>query len=483
MKKYLLAITVFLCGAIVMIIELAASRVLAPVVGSSTYVWTSIIGIILSSLSLGYWWGGRLSDKKPEVKTLAFIIFLASLATCIVSFVNPFVLVILSSLKINIILTTVISTTLLFAPSSILLGMVSPYAARLSLVDIDTSGKTMGRLYALSTVGSITGTFLAGFLLIPLLGSQKIVTLCSLILFIISIMVFPKDFIRGISLSILIISALVIDLRGLDFLVDLDSHYNRIQISQTTDKTNGKEKVSMLLNGHPQSAVYLPEKTNAFSSIEFLNVYKLFKPQVNSALMLGGGGYVLPTKYINENKNATIDVVEIDPQVTQMAKNYFGLKEDPRLTIFHDDARIYLNNNTKKYDVIFGNVFNGKYVLWHMTTKETIQKMSDSLKDDGICVVNIIASIDGPMNKFLLSEYKTFKSIFPQVYLFPATDNYNGKTTSNIILVAFKSSTVPSLETNDPLMKKIVDNQWKQEIKTDLPILTDDYAPVEYYCF
>ena len=485
MKKHLLEITVFLCGAIVMILELAASRVLAPVVGTSTYVWTSIIGIILTSLSLGYWWGGKLSDKKPEIRTLAFIIFLASLSTCIVSFINPYILVILSSLKLNIILTTILSSSLLFAPQSILLGMVSPYAARLSLVSINSSGKTMGRLYALSTIGSISGTFLAGFLLIPLLGTQKIIALCSLILFLISLLTFPKDFIRGFSLLIMILFTLFIDLRGFNFIEDVDSQYNRIQVSQIQNKEIGKDRVTLFVNGHPQSSVYLPEKTNAFNYVDDMDIYKQFKPKPRTALLLGGGGYVLPMKYIRDTDNlaSTMDVVEIDPSITAIARKYFGLQEEPRLSIIHEDARIFLNNNSKKYDVVFGDVFNGKYALWHMTTKEAITKISDSLTEDGVCVINIIASIEGPMHQFLQSEYKTFRSIFPQVYLFVGTDNYNGNSLANLILVALKSKNIPSLETSNPKLQKILKNQWKSEIKNTLPILQDDYAPVEYYCF
>ena len=155
----MLEIAVFLCGAVVMVIELTGSRVLAPYLGTSLVVWTSLIGIILASLSIGYWWGGRLADRRPEARLLGRIILLSAFATAFMVLIKTFVLGFLQARSGGLHLAAMSATLLLFAPPSILIGMVSPFAVRLKLEDTQTSGQTAGKLYAISTIGSISGTF------------------------------------------------------------------------------------------------------------------------------------------------------------------------------------------------------------------------------------------------------------------------------------------------------------------------------------
>jgi spermidine synthase len=145
-----------------------------------------------------------------------------------------------------------------------------------------------------------------------------------------------------------------------------------------------------------------------------------------------------------------MDVVEIDPGITEVAKKYFFLKDDPRLHIFHEDARVFLNNNSKKYDVIFGDAFTSWFsVPYQLTTKEAIQKHYDSLSENGIVILNIVSSLDGETGQFLRSEYYTFKEVFPQVYLFPTQNKNDTKLMQNIVLIALKDPKVPSFQSDD----------------------------------
>ena len=185
----MLEIAVFLCGAVVMVIELTGSRVLAPYLGTSLVVWTSLIGIILASLSIGYWWGGRLADRRPEARLLGRIILLSAFATAFMALIKTFVLGFLQAQSGGLHTAAMSATLLLFAPPSILIGMVSPFAVRLKLEDTQTSGRTAGKLYAISTIGSISGTFLAGFVLIPGLGSTNILLLMAAVLALASLLV------------------------------------------------------------------------------------------------------------------------------------------------------------------------------------------------------------------------------------------------------------------------------------------------------
>jgi len=201
--------------------------------------------------------------------------------------------------------------------------------------------------------------------------------------------------------------------------------------------------------------------------------------------MLGGAGYSFPKDFLlHYEKQQTIDVVEIDPEVTELAKQYFDLKENPRLTIYHEDGRVYLNRTLNKYDVIFGDAFSSHYSLpYQLTTKEAVEKKFDILNKDGVVILNIISSIQGEKGEFLRAEYATYKSVFPQVYLFPVNHPTDGYKVQNIILVALKSKESPNLDSNDPVLKEYLDHLWEKEIQIDVPVLTDDHTPVEYYIY
>jgi len=181
-RKIFLEKLVFICGLIVMAFEIIASRILGPFVGTSITVWTSIIGIILLSLSLGYVIGGRLADKKPLHSRLAIIVILAGILLILVTIVKNYIIEGFVELSDNLYVVSVFSSLLLLAPPSILLGMVSPFAARLRIRDLHSSGATVGYLYAISTLGSIAGTLLAGFVLIPFFGTSAILYAFSAIL-------------------------------------------------------------------------------------------------------------------------------------------------------------------------------------------------------------------------------------------------------------------------------------------------------------
>jgi predicted membrane-bound spermidine synthase len=155
--KFILELTVFVCGALVMIYEITGSRLLSPYLGASVYIWTSLIGVILAALSLGYWLGGRIADKKPDVKILAFVVFLAGGLMSVTILLKDLILALIAESSAILEIKSVIAALLLFAPASVLLGFVTPFAVKLKMSSLADTGKIVGRLYALSTVGSILG--------------------------------------------------------------------------------------------------------------------------------------------------------------------------------------------------------------------------------------------------------------------------------------------------------------------------------------
>ncbi len=486
--KPLLEITVFICGAVVMIFELIGSRILSPYFGTSIFVWTSLIGIILGSLSLGYYLGGKIADKKPDINVLSLIIFLSAVFIALTLFLKSFLLVYLQANTSNIRISSTIASLILFLPASVLLGMVSPYAAKLKLDNLDISGSTIGNLYAISTSGSILGTFFSGFYLIPHFGTNKLLIILCITLILVSLSLSIKN-ITKIKLSVfiaLIISWFVSDtLNGLfekNGFIDIDTSYNRVWIYENHDKKTNYSTRVFSINIEKSSAMFLNSDDLVHEYTKYYHLVNHFNPAFKDTLMLGGAGYSYPKNFLLKYPTAKIDVVEIDPLVTELAKKYFNLKENPRLTIYHEDGRVYLNKTQKQYDAIFGDAFSSQYSLpYHLTTQETVQKKYNLLRDNGVVILNIISAIKGEKGKFLRAEYATYKSVFPQVYLFPVSDPNNEELVQNIILVALKSNKPQKFNDKDPKLNKYLQHLWKKEINMDVPILTDDFAPVDYY--
>lgn len=485
-NKYNLEISVFLCGAVVMIYELVGARILGPYFGTSLFVWTSIIGIILASLSLGYYLGGKVADKKPALSNLSLVVFLSAFFIAFTLIIKEpllnFFQASISDIKLNSFLVSII----LFSPASILLGMISPYAAKIRLVNLDQSAATIGRLYALSTGGSIFGTFFSGFFLIPHFGTDKILIILSVTLVLISILLF-KD---SLKFKSGVIGMGIIGWLGLSYanslaeakgFIDKDTLYNRVWISDQRDPNSGEMVRSLSINNENSSAMYLDRDDLVYEYTKYYDLAKHFTPDFKTTLMLGGAAYSYPKHFLQTYPEATMDVVEIDPGVTALAKQYFRLKDDPRLKIYHEDGRVYLNQSQEKYDVIFGDAFSSQHSLpYQLTTQETVQRKYDLLNQNGVVVLNIISSVGGKKGEFLRAEYATYKSIFPQVHLFPVRDNTDPNHVQNIILVAIKSDQKATFEDADPILNQYLQQHWTQEIPQDMPILNDDFAPVEH---
>ncbi len=482
-----LEIIVFVCGACVMILELVGARLLAPYLGTSIYVWASLIGVVLGALSLGYWLGGRLADRKPEYMYLATIILISAIYIGLIPLFKDAVLILsaLGGIKAG----SVVAASFLFIVPSVLLGMISPYALRLKIKSLKTSGNTAGNLYALSTLGSISGTFLAGFYLIPSFQLTNILFGMGIVLVFVAFLAYSKKFLPSIiALVIIFLVFPVIKLKELKnpFLVEKDSAYNHIRIYDTKD-INSRPLRILQLEAGPHSGIYLDDLNELlFDYTKFYRLGDFFNSNIKKALMIGGGGYSVPRDFLLRHPEGIIDVVEIDPEVTNLAKMYFNLKEDDRLHIFHKDGRSFLNKTQEKYDVIYNDAFNSSYsVPYELTTKEALERMHDSLSDRGVLIINIISALQGPKSEFFLAEHKTIKTVFPEVYIFPI-NNKEIEAVQNVMIVALKNDSFDLEKRRRITQKKEVLEYLKHYLSENLttskhiPILTDNYAPVEY---
>jgi spermidine synthase len=492
MKKYFLEIIVFICGAAVMVLELVGSRVLAPYVGTSIIVWASLIGVILGSLSLGYWWGGAMADRQPTFKRLSLIILLSAIYILLVGLCKDPVLSLIQRNIHDIRFSSLIATVLLFAPPGILLGIVSPYAVKLRMNNLSTSGRDVGNLYAISTVGSIVGTFSAGFVLLVYLGNTNILYFISLTLIIASVVGYSTDRTRSIVSAIVFVFALcsiiavsqIHRAQAAAGYRDVDTLYQRIIVYQGTDSVTSRPIREMRTDFFSvQSAMFSDRDDDLV--VAYTKRYRLvdfFVPQVAKALMIGGGAYSYPKDFLQKFPEAQMDVVEIDPMVTRLAREHFNLPDNPRLHIFHEDGRVYLNNTDTKYDAIFIDAFKSFYSIpYQLSTRESVQQQFRLLNDDGAVLVNIASAIDGDKGIFLRAEYATYRSIFPVVYLFQVSEHETGTNLQNVMLVAMKKESPGELSSADAELNGYLSQQWTHRVAADVPVLNDERAPVDYY--
>jgi spermidine synthase len=468
-----------------MIIELTGSRILAPFLGTSLIVWTSLIGIILASLSLGAWWGGSLADRYPRAKLLGQIVLLAAWATAGIGLSKTWVLEFLQGTG-NLHTLAIVATVALFAPAAVLLGMVPPFAVRLCLEDPAYTGRTAGRLYAISTVGSIVGTFFAGFVLIAWVGSTSILFITAITLALASWLAEPATkTLKGISAVIFGLAVFFchqqdawMEQHGF---LDRDTPYNRVLVY--TSKEAGTNRLTRDMVTGPlgrQSAMYLDDPTElALPYTRFYRLAEYYRPEMRRMLVLGGGGFSFPKYALAHYPQLQIDVVELDPGMTALARTHFALSEAPRLRIIEEDARTFLQRKGAGYDVILCDVFTSHYSIpFHLVTVEAIRLMRSALAPGGIVLVNLLASPEGISSRFYKALYATFKTAFSQVQTYAVIDPIDRRLWQNLILAA---STGPLPEkTNDTDIQKMLAHLLPIPEEA-IPPFTDEFAPVDRY--
>lgn len=477
----------FISGFVVMSMEMVGARLIAPYLGTTITVWAALIGIILASLALGYWGGGRLADRFPKPLYLGAILFLSAILTVLLPLVAAPVLPLLGNASYDLRLRALIAGFILFAPATICLGMVSPYLARLQMKEVNESGQTVGRLSALATTGSIVGTVFTAFFLITWLGSNNILFLLAGLLILASFIAVVGRWRTARLLVMLFAFALIPINLGLgqtqdpNGLIDQETAYSRVWIYPRSDPYSGYPIRVMSIGHEFSSAMFLHSDDLVLPYTKYYRLDQHFIPGFRRVLMLGGAAYSYPKDFLLQYPQASMDVVEIDPGVSKLAQEFFHLPTDPRLKIYTEDARTFLNRAPAgEYDVIYGDTFRSSIIPFQLTTKEAVQKMYDTLHADGVALINVISSREGANSKFLRAEYRTYKSVFPQVYALPVQD-FDAQEVQNYMIIALKSNKPVVWQNPNPELDRLLKHYKGVEPAEDLPILTDQFAPVESY--
>ena len=415
-NKYYLYLTVFLVGAVILIIEITGTRIVAPFFGTTVYVWSSLIGVTLMALTAGYFIGGWLSDRKPSSNWLFAVILLTAVPVFIIQFISAGVLQYADELGPK--MGSLAGAAVLFVLPLLLLGIVSPYAVKISVIELKDAGKTAGTLYGISTIGSFLGAISAGFYLIPFLGIRAILDIMTAVLILLPSVWYVINWKKWRVVVIVFVSAVLLLLaykprahaninNGFKVLCDRQTRYSRLKIIETPDNYR------FLFMDNALQTVY-NASSNEFS-IGYISMFEKaisMMPSARHALVIGLGGGGIST--VLAKHGLEVDNVEVDPVIAGAASEFFGFSGK----VIIDDGRHYVRNHKQKYDLIFLDAYNGFSIYQYMLTKEAFAEMADCLSPGGILTVNTVGklSIEGThgmiYDRLTMAVVKTLSSVF-----------------------------------------------------------------------
>lgn len=489
----MLEVIIFCSGALVMVLEMVGARVLAPHVGTSAVVWTSLIGVVMACLAAGGYLGGRLADRRLSRRTLAGLLACCAASCALTALFHQPVGEAAGRYIRSLQWAAVVAALGIFALPGFCLGMVSPYVIRLRMASLATAGATVGRLYALSTAGSIVGTFLGGFILISWWPGSLILWGVALGMGVLSLLADRTRPARRL-LLLLLLAALACWSSGRAQQAPwrlVESPYNSIRIM---DGSDGHRPVRLVATdpGFHQSGMYRDAPSELYAPYtRYYALGPLLVPQASRILMLGGGGYSVPKWLLSgraglDGERLRCTVVELDPAMTQVARDYFALPVDPRLRIVHADARAFLERQREQYDLVFVDVFNSCYSIpFHMGTCEAAARLRAAVAPGGALIMNVIGAAQGRDAALFQSIYKALRTAFAEVHVFGAGNPHRPESLQNLMLLAFPERRSPDWQAGEaapsPEMAALLSARMDVPPDPAVAPLRDDFAPVERY--
>jgi spermidine synthase len=487
-----LPLLVFVVGMGSLGAEIAAVRLLAPYFGASTVVWANTIGVVLVALSVGYWVGGRLADRRPELRGLCLVALVASGLLALVPFVADPLLDVavdaLDSVSAGAFLGSLLAVLALVAVPVLLLGAVAPYAVRLGVTTLEEAGRVSGRLYAISTAGSLVGTLASSLLLIPAVGTRRTFLVFALA---IAIVALPglwagrRRYVAAtIPLAIVVLMALPVGTLKADtdsgrVVYETDTEY---QYARVVERDDGS-RVLELNEGQALHSLWRPGTVLTGGYWDGMLVAPfagLDSPAEGPGrvAILGNAAGTMARAYLELFPSTRVDGVEIDAELSDIGRRWFGLRDGPRLTLHHEDARPFLRATDARYDVIAIDAYRQPYIPFYLSTREFFELCRDRLAPGGTIVINI----GHPEGQDDLEQVltATIGAAFPNVLRYPFDE-------TNSLVVAGEGPVsvgrLRAVESRLPAALRPTARAAAARLGPPLTggeIYTDDHAPVEW---
>jgi MFS family permease len=405
--------TVFVTGAAVMTIEILGTRIIGPVFGVNLFVWSALLAVTLGSLAVGYYSGGVLVDRAPAPRLLGAIVLVAGVLLGIVPALSYPVLRLAESLGPRT--GSLLGAAVLFSPCLLLLGMIGPIAVRLVTTNLRAAGHGVGSVYAMSTAGSLVGTLVTGFLVIPVFDTSQILFGTAMVLTLLGAGSLALHW-RSAALVAVVLPLLARAApkpplpAGFEVLDHAQSLYGLVEVIDDHNRN-----VRFLRADHSViGAQFLPSHEPGFSFIYELEAVRFLRPAAKSMLQIGLGIGSLPAAL--KAQGITVDVVEIDPAVIRFARQYFDFSTQGE--IHEEDARTFLSRTDHRYDVIVHDTFTGGTTPEHLLSLEVVRRLHDVLRPGGVLALNFVGYQDGPKAEGSWAVARTLRAVFPNVRTF-----------------------------------------------------------------
>lgn len=439
-----LYLTAFVGGVSSLALEMAASSLLRPHFGTANLVWATIIGLILLYLTAGYFIGGRWADRSPSRAILYQIVAWAGLFVGLVPFVAQPVLSLASpgfaNFNLALIGGSFVAVLILFSAPVTLMGCISPFVIRLAVKDVHSSGRTAGRVYAISTAGSFLGAFLPDLLLVPTIGTRNTFVLLSLLLLTVALIGLARSHIRRVlsyAWMPIVVILLALLLRGQpvkaapNVIHEAESSYNYIQVVEQEDGCR-----HLLLNeGGGIHSVHCPDQLRTSGPWDYFLIAPYFNPppyepeRVERVALIGLAAGTMARQYTQIYGPLPIDGVEIDPEIVQAGRKYFDMTQ-PNLNVVVADGRAFLEHTEHQYTVIGVDAYRLPYIPPHLTTVEFFQEAREHLTADGAIVINV----GHTQNDYRLVQAMkaTLLEVFPAVHVINVPHSFNAVVVATV---------------------------------------------------
>ncbi len=467
-----------------MALEILASRIIAPYFGNSVYIWGSIISVFLAALSLGYSWGGRIADRHPDLKVLGRLILAAGLWLLALQLTASWITERLSDATAGSPAGTLVTAGLLFGPPSLLFGTVSPFLVRLAAHDFTRLGDTAGRLYAISTLGSLAGTLLCTFVAIPRFTVSAILAALTAGTAASALLAFTERRERSyeiVAASLLVVAGVTLGRAPApsrsEVLAVRGSPYQTLEVVELGGlRSIRSDRVT-------QSAIRVADGGVAAAYAHYATAAFLVQPDIRKTLVIGMGGGLVGQTLRRMEPEVEIDFVEIDSVVPEIAETYGFWTPHPLERVHITDGRQFVRRSSESWDYIYVDAYIGLAVPFHLTTREFFALTAEHLAPGGVLGVNLAAGLSDPFSRSLLH---TVRGVFRSTIVIDVGG------AGNVLVLASDQRPAAreairrraaqiddsALEVSlEEMAERIV--EWRYET-ADLIELRDDYAPAEH---